>query len=212
MKKLIRWISVMALTLSISLTAFALPSPTVSGFVKGVKQAIDANKAAVEIVVKLVAEADFTEIEKAAVEEIKNIEKIKEILGDAWKDGMQLVDIRNVEIIGDESLVVYPVNITFDVPGVTEESDVALLHFTEEAGEWEVIECEAGDGTIDSVFNSLSPVAFIVDANTAKAMESNVTSPKTGQPDLPIWAGLAVVAVLGGAVVCINRKGKVLSE
>ena len=48
-----------ALTATMTLSAFALPSPSVSGFVKGVQSAVDANGNAVNIIVQLVADAKF---------------------------------------------------------------------------------------------------------------------------------------------------------
>ena len=68
-------------------------------------------------------------------------------------------------------------------------------------------------------------VAFVVDTDTANAMDANnpsntsgttngsggtsgKTSPKTGQPDAPISAGIAVAVVLGGAAIWLYRKGK----
>lgn len=217
MKKIITWIGIAVMTLALSLTAFALPSPTVSGFVKGISSAVDSDGTAVDVIVETVSEAEtqasFTEAEKKAVEEIKNLSKVKEVMGNRWKDGLQVADIRNVRIVGDASLVRFPVTIRFNVPGVTARSTVHVLHFTAKAGKWEVVDSTHGDSYIQATFNSLSPVAFIVDTDTAEAMESNVTSPKTGQPGFPIWAGAAVVAVLGGAVIFrTNRKGKTLGE
>ena len=214
MKKLIAGIGAVVIALMMSFSALALPSPTVSGLVKGVSTATDQNGNAVKIIVKTIPEAepDFTEVEKKAIEEIKEKKKLREILGSLWEDGLQLADIRNVEIEGDASLVVFPVTITFDVPGITKESNVAVLHFEESVGEWEVVESEAGDSSIEAVFHSLSPVTFVVDADTAEAMEFSVTSPKTGKSNLPSYTGIILAALLGGAVLFIYRKGNTLSE
>ncbi|MCD8355068.1 MAG: hypothetical protein LUE11_00645 [Clostridia bacterium] len=214
MKKVIVSIAAVAMALTMSLSAFALPSPTVSGFVKGVSSAIDKDGTAVDIIVQTVAEAepDFTAAEKKAIEEIKNEQKLREIMGSYWKNGMKLADIRDVKIKGDASLVTFPVTILFDVPGVTEKSNVAVLHFDTNVGEWEIVDSKAGDATIQAVFNSLSPVAFVVDADTAEAMESTVTSPKTGESGFPICAGVAIVVVLSGAFFWNFRKGNTLSE
>ena len=118
-----------ALLASMTISAFALPSPSVSGFVEGVKSAVDANGNAVNIVVQLVADASFTAKEQAAVNELRAnpTAMLKEILGSEYKDTLQLVDIRNVEIQGDASQVKFPVDITFDVPGITSSSEAILL-------------------------------------------------------------------------------------
>ena len=53
-----------ALAATMTLSAFALPSPSVSGFVKGVQSAVDANGNAVNIIVQLVADAKFDAAEQ----------------------------------------------------------------------------------------------------------------------------------------------------
>lgn len=249
MKKLIASIAVVAMVLTMSLSALALPSPTVSGFVKGVSSAVDKNGESVvkneesvvkneesvakneesaAIIVQTIpaAKPQLTTAEKQAVEEIKNVQKLREVMGSLWKEGMQLADIRDVKIKGDAT---FPVTIGFDVPGVTTKSDVVVLHFKTSDGEWEIVDSKAGNATIQATFNSLSPVAFVVDTNTANAMDANnpsntsgstnngsgtsdKTSPKTGQSDFPIYAGIAAAVALGGAVLWIYRKGNTLSE
>lgn len=214
MKKLIAWISVAAITLTMSLSAFALPSPTVSGFVKGARSAIDTEGRSVKIIVQTVAEAqaDFTPEEKKAIEEIKSEKKLREIMGFNWEDGMQLADIRNIKIDGDASSVKFPVTITFDVPGITTKSKVTLLVFNEETGKWEIVNCKVGNSTVTATFNFLGLVAFVVDTDTANVMQSTITSPKTGESDFSIYAGIVLVAVLGGAFLWMYKKGNGLSE
>lgn len=214
MKKLIAWISVAAITLTMSLSAFALPSPTVSGFVKGARSAIDTEGRSVKIIVQTVAEAqaDFTPEEKKAIEEIKSEKKLREIMGSNWEDGMQLADIRNIKIDGDASSVKFPVTITFDVPGITTKSKVTLLVFNEETGKWEIVNSKVGNSTVTATFNFLGLVAFVVDTDTANVMQSTITSPKTGESDFSIYAGIVLVAVLGGAFLWMYKKGNGLSE
>lgn len=217
MKKLVAWMSVVALTLTMSLSAFALPSPTVSGFVKGIRSAVDATGRSINIVVQTVSEAqnELTTVEKQAIENIKKEATLRQVLGSEWKDGMKLVDIRNVKIDGDASSVKFPVTITFDVPGVKANSNVVLLVFNGETGKWEVVHCKVGNGTVTATFDFLGLVAFVVDADTANNIASTVTSPKTGEPDAPIDAGIAIVAALGGVFLLAMyqyKKGNALSE
>lgn len=204
-----------ALLASMTVSAFALPSPSVSGFVKDVKSAVDANGNAVQVIVQLVADADFTAKEQAAVEALRAnpTAMLKEILGSEYTDTLQLVDIRNVKIDGDASLVKFPVDVTFDVLGVTSSSKAILLHYVEKDDKWEVIHAKTGDQTIEASFNSLSPVAFVVDTSTANNMDkigkTDKTSPKTGEPALPMGAVIAVFAIAAGGLLVILKRGTV---
>ena len=142
-----------ALAATMTLSAFALPSPSVSGFVKGVQSAVDANGNAVNIIVQLVADAKFDAAEQKAVDALRAnpTAELKRILGSEYKDTLQLVDIRNVKIDGDASKVKFPVTVTFDVPGVTASSEAILLHYVEKDNQWEVIHAKTGDKTIEQV-------------------------------------------------------------
>lgn len=227
MKRLVASIMAAAMVLTMSLSAFALPSPTVSGFVKGVSTAVDKNGKSVKIGIRTIAdmEANLTEAEKTAVTDIKDKQKLRSIMGANWEDGMQLADIRYLQIDGDASLVTFPVTLTFNVPGVTANSKVKILIFNKETGKWEVLGCKVTKDTVTATFDYLGLVAFVVDTNTANAMDasnpsntsgttngsggtSGKTSPKTGQPDVPIGAGIAVAVVIGGAAIWLYRKGK----
>lgn len=86
-----------ALAATMTLSAFALPSPSVSGFVKGVQSAVDANGNAVNIIVQLIADAKFDAAEQKAVDALRAnpTAELKRILGSEYKDTLQLVDIRN---------------------------------------------------------------------------------------------------------------------
>lgn len=204
-----------ALLASMTISAFALPSPSVSGFVKGVKSAVDANGNAVNIIVQLIADADFTAKEQAAVDALREnpTAQLKEILGSEYKDTLQLVDIRNVKVAGDVSQVKFPVDVTFDVPGVTASSEAVLLHYVEKDDKWEVIHAKTGDKTIEASFNSLSPVAFVVDTSTANNMDkigkTDKTSPKTGEPTLPMGAAVAVAVIAAGGLFVVLKRGTV---
>lgn len=201
-----------ALAATMTLSAFALPSPSVSGFVKGVQSAVDANGNAVNIIVQLVADAKFDAAEQKAVDALRAnpTAELKRILGSEYKDTLQLVDIRNVKIDGDASKVKFPVTVTFDVPGVTASSEAILLHYVEKDNRWEVIHAKTGDKTIEASFNSLSPVAFVVDTTTATNMDkTDKTSPKTGEPAVPMGAIVAVIAVAAGGLFFAVKRGTV---
>lgn len=211
MKKMVSVLCAAVLSLSMTVAVFAQPSPQVSGVAAGVSSATDADGNAVDVKVGSVP-AEY----QSAVDEIKNIDKVKELLGSAFVDGMQVVDVKDVTVPDG---TVFPVTISFNVTGVKADSKVAVLHYDTAAKAWEVVESKAGNGTVTATFNSLSPVAFVVDGNSAAggatASESNtsgnntsVNSPKTGESSvLMMTVAVAAVALLGmGTAVIRSRK------
>lgn len=211
MKKLVAVLCAAVMTVGMAVNVFAAPSPSVSGVVTAVESAKDADGNAVDIKMETVSEAEaeqhFTGEEKAAVAEIKaskeKFEAIaKEVLGGKFEEGMELVDIRNL-YVPEGANVTFPLTITVKVTGVTEASKVAVLHYTN--GKWEDVNAVAGNGTITFTVNSLSPFAFIVDANTAKNVGST-TSPATGEANTMVWVAIVAVAAAAGMVVTYRKK------
>lgn len=211
MKKLVAVLCAAVMTVGMAVNVFAAPSPSVSGVVTAVESAKDADGNAVDIKMETVSEAEaeqhFTEEEKAAVAEIKESKEkfeaiAKEALGDKFKEGMELVDIRNL-YVPEGANVTFPLTITVKVTGVTETSTVAVLHYTN--GAWEDVKATAGNGTVTFTVNSLSPFAFIVDANTAKNVGST-TSPATGEANTMVWVAIVAVAAAAGMVVTYRKK------
>lgn len=211
MKKLVAVLCAAVMTVGMAVNVFAAPSPSVSGVVTAVESAKDADGNAVDIKIETVSEAEaeqhFTEEEKAAVAEIKESKEkfkaiAKEALGDKFEEGMELVDIRNL-YVPEGTNVTFPLTITVKVTGVTEASKVAVLHYTN--GKWEDVNAVAGNGTITFTVNSLSPFAFIVDANTAKNVGST-TSPATGEANTMVWVAIVAVAAAAGMVVTYRKK------
>lgn len=211
MKKLVAVLCAAVMTVGMAVNVFAAPSPSVSGVVTAVVSAKDADGNAVDIKIETVSEAEaeqhFTEEEKAAVAEIKESKEkfeaiAKEALGDKFEEGMELVDIRNL-YVPEGANVTFPLTITVKVTGVTEASKVAVLHYTN--GKWEDVNAVAGNGTITFTVNSLSPFAFIVDANTAKNVGST-TSPATGEANTMVWVAIVAVAAAAGMVVTYRKK------
>lgn len=177
------------MSLSLGLTAFAAPSPSVSGSV-GDGTGTDANGNAVTVT--------YGEVDSSLVAELNSAAKLKELLGDAYVEGMTVVDVKDVTVNSD---AVFPVTLTFDVPGVTASSKVAFLHYDGSA--WEVVDAKAGDGTMTGTFESLSPVAFVVDKSAA----ATTTSPKTGESTMPIVLMAVGVLAVGGVYV-LSRKSR----
>lgn len=210
MKKLVAVLCAAVMTVGMAVNVFAAPSPSVSGTVTAIESATDANGNAVEIKIETVSEAEaeqhFTEEEKTAVADVKeNFETIaKKVLGEKFEDGMKLVDIRNL-YVPEGANVTFPLTLTVKVTGVTKDSTIAVLHYNAETKTWEDVNATAGDGTITFTVNSLSPFAFIVDANTAKNAGST-TSPATGEANTMTWVAIVAVAAAAGMVVTYRRK------
>ena len=178
---------------AMSATAFAAGSPVASGTVNTVTKAVDKNGNAVNVKIQAMPEEY-----KAVAEEIKNVDNVKKVLGDAFVEGMSVVDVQDVVVDG---------NATFKVPGVVSGTKVAVLHYDTEKSAWEVVESKAGDGTITATFNSLSPVAFVVDKNTAAgAKDGAKASPKTGEGMAVPFVATAAVILLIGAAVCFRKR------
>lgn len=196
-----------ALTIcAMSVTAFAQGSVKSTGVVSP-QGAKDANGNSVTVSTASIP-AEYAE----AVNTVKTTDGLKAVLGDAYVEGMEVVDAMDVSVPEGAPM---PVTITFDVPGVGADTKVAVLHYNGSA--WEVLEGTAGNGTITATFTSLSPVAFVVDKNTATGTStgsntstgsSSSVSPKTGE-DLGMLTATVAAAVLvlgAGCVFFVKRK------
>ncbi len=197
MKKIMKSLIMLMVILSMSMTVFAVESPTESVVVAGVVEGASVDKDGnwVDVVVEHVDEELLAEIEFIA-----EPAELQAFLGDLYKEGMEVVEIREVYIVGDQSLINWPVTIVFDVEGVTANTDVHVLHYTE--GAWEIVDSVAGAGTITATFESLSPVAFVIGETSSTA-----TSPETGEVNMIAIA--TVVAGLALAVAYTTRKKEV---
>lgn len=204
MKKLMTIVCALFLMVSATVTVFAQQSVVVTGVVQRASKAVDANGKSVEIVVdELEKKLEKSVVEKI-IEEIKKLDLVRKVLEKDYVEGMKVIDVKEVYIKGDGK-VTFPVDITFDVPGVTEKSKVGLMHYKD--NEWEKIKAVPGKGTITGTFHSLSPVAFVVDAETAAAGEG-ATSPKTGESNVANYAIAVAILALGGMAVTLKGRKK----
>lgn len=192
MKKLIAFACSVVLAASMAMTAMAAPSVS-AGVVSGVTSATDKDGNYADVIVEPIEEK-YADV----VEEVKDVETVKEILGSQFEEGMKVVDVKEVKTVGD---VEFPVTITFKIKGVTASSKVILLHYT--GSEWEVVPCTPGNGTVTATFTSLSPVAFIVDQDT---VADGTTSPSTGESMMYMWAVAAVVVGAAGVVATSKKR------
>lgn len=211
MKKFIALACAAVLTVVSAVTAFAQPSVSVSGVVTAVTTATDKDGKAVN--------ATFGEVPaeySSAVAEVKTEAKLKELIGSDYTSTMQVVDVKNVTVPDG---TVFPVTITFKVTGVTASTKVAVLHYNTTTKAWEKVESKAGDGTVTATFTSLSPVAFVVDKATAASTtttnkgttssttaSASTTSPKTGETNVMMYAGIVAVAAVAGMAVTRRKR------
>lgn len=180
------------LSIAMGITALATPSPEKNSVVTEYTEAVDKNGNHVEIVIE-----DLTKDGKEAAKLLQNKQTLKDTIGDNYKEGMEVVDVREVHAVGNAT---FPLTITFKVPGVLASTNVAVLHY--ENGAWTEEPSKAGKGTITATFDSLSPVAFVVDKN---ASASSTVSPKTGETSTVAVVGVIAVVALAGAVVFRKR-------
>ena len=150
-KKVLGIVLAGTLSIAMGITAFATPSPEKNAIVTEYTEAVDKNGNNVEIIIE-----NLTEEGKEAAKLLQDKQTLKEIIGDNYVDGMEVIDVREVRAIGNP---VFPVTITFKVPGVLASTNVAILHY--ENGAWTEEPSKAGKGTITATFDSLSPVAQV---------------------------------------------------
>lgn len=219
MKKFIALVCAVVLTVASAVTAFALPSVSVAGIVTSAINAVDANGNPVNATFGEVP-AEYADV----VAEVKTEAKLRELLGDDYTSTMQVIDVKDVTVPNG---TVFPVTITFTVIeaiGITPSTKVAVLHYDTKEKKWERVEAKAGENTITATFTSLSPVAFVVDkATTANADKETTattttnngttsnaatskTSPKTGETNVMMYAGIVAVAAFAGMAVTRRKR------
>lgn len=206
MRNMKKWLGIVAagvMCFALGMTAVAAPSPSADGIVQEITASTDANGNAVDVEI-----VELTEEGKAAAQQLDEAAFVKELVGTDFVEGMKVLDIQEVEVIGDKSLIEWPLTLTFKVPGVVETTKVAVLHYDVEKKAWEKVDSKAGNGTIEATFHSLSPVAFVVDQNTmgSAASTGSATSPKTGESTVVMGFALVALLAAGGAWALSSKK------
>lgn len=203
-KRLAAFVAAVTFALSMSVCAFADGSPSSTGVVVS-GEGTDANGNYVKIIVEMSDEITNEEAKKIltmSVEEI--LSKVND--PNASVEGMKLIDLREVYVDGDDSLVTFPVDITFKINGITADSKVSVLHFDTNTNEWESVQTTVnGDGTVTSRFNSLSPVAFFSNSASATSVAGD-TSPKTGASPVIMIAIVGAIVCAGGAFLLSKNR------
>ncbi|MEG0962451.1 MAG: hypothetical protein RSD28_01995 [Lachnospiraceae bacterium] len=180
MKKILTAALAMVMTLTMGMTALAAPSVTQNNIV-GAK---DKNGKAVEVTMKEVAATTATDASN----------NVKTVLGTSYKETMKVLKVMEVSAPAG---TVFPITITFKAEGVNAKSSVYVMHYNGTA--WEKITAVAGEGTITATFNSLSPVALVVDTKTTTG------APKTADNGVAV-AGIVAIIALGGIAIASKRK------
>lgn len=206
MRNMKKWLGIVAtgvMCFALGMTAVAAPSPSADGIVQEITASTDANGNAVDVEI-----VELTEEGKTAAQQLDEAAFVKELVGTDFVEGMKVLDIQEVEVIGDKSLIEWPLTLTFKVPGVVETTKVAVLHYDVEKKAWEKVDSKAGNGTIEATFHSLSPVAFVVDQNTmgSAASTGSATSPKTGESTVVMGFALVALLAAGGAWALSSKK------
>lgn len=203
-KRLAAFVAAVTFALSMSVCAFADGSPSSTGVVVS-GEGTDANGNYVKIIIEMAEKITNTEALK-----ILNMDP-EDILSqvndpNASVPGMKLIDLREVRIEGDASLVTFPLDITFKINGITADSKVSVLHFDTNTNAWESIQTTVnGDGTVTSRFNSLSPVAFFSNSASTTSITGD-TSPKTGASPVIMIAVLGAIICAGGAFLLSKNR------
>ena len=191
-KRIAGFFAAMTLALSMSIAAFAAPSPSVNGTVSN-GSGTDANGKAVEVTI-----TEVTDTEAKA--QLENKETLKEILGSDFTDKMVVADVKEISVPEGTT---FPVKLTFNISGVTASSKVAVLHYNGSA--WEKVPVDAvSEGTVTATFTSLSPVAFVVEG--AGSAAAGTTSPKTGSSPVAMMAAFGAVICMAGIVVLSKKE------
>lgn len=197
MKKVFSAVLALVMAFSMTVCAFAAPSPTTTAD-GTILSATDANGA--DVRGYLVIDQNYTDPD--AVTEIKNdpVSAAKELgLADAEElTGLSVWDVRWVGAGGPS----FPLTIEIKVAGLKTTSKAHMLHYAD--GAWEEVTKSVNNGSITGVFNSLSPVAILVDKDTLSETSSDGASPKTYDGGVTAAAVIAMLAL--GGVVLVNRK------
>lgn len=196
MKKIKRLAGICAaavLALSMSLGAFAAESPSAEGIVISGKTA-DADGNTVQVTLEEVTDT-------AAKAMLDDADYLKQIIGDEYIEGMKVADMKDVSVPDGTPM---PVTIEFEVNGVNKNTKVVVLHYN--GTEWEKVKVDAVDyRSVTATFDSLSPVAFILD-KVDETANVGTTSPKTGMSPLVIMAAFGAVICMAGAVALTKKE------
>ena len=218
-KKLLVALLIAVVSVVPAMTAFAAPgNPSAEGekfeileVYDGEGEKVDENRE------QFVSVTEILETQKPAVEEIEKEENLDILLEDDYSDTLQVIERaevfiydvtkeENVEWDSEECDIVFPVTITFSVPGVTPDSELYVLHGHEgpTGTEWHLMDIKSIEtGKVTLEFDHFSPVLFL--SNNTESGENDTpagpTSPVSGESNVVLYVALIVVAAATVAVV-----------
>jgi hypothetical protein len=205
MKKLLTASFMLALSLLMVITPLALPSPVNNGSIINQIQGVDANNNPITPIIE-------ENVEPAIGAQATSPETLKAVLGDDYKEGMTVLSVVDVKVPEGTA---FPVKITLYITGVTSDTQGAVLHYNSNTGVWEkVTECEFHDGYVVATFNSLSPVAVVIDEKTATAIDKIFNANSNNLPSSPQTSDITSIAILimassvvtAGAIITRRKK------
>lgn len=218
-KKLLTALLVAAVAVMPTMTAFAAPeNPSVEAETLDILEAYDADGDPIdENDAQVLLVRDLLESQKPSVEEIEKPENLKNLLGDKYSDNLQIIEELDVYVYGipgkeeiawdsEECEIKFPVTITFNVPGVTANTELYVLHGHDglSLDEWHVMDIKSiEDGKVTVTFSHLGgPVVFLTDnAAGDEGPTDGPVSPSTGESNVVLYVALLIVAVATVAVV-----------
>ncbi len=181
------------LALSMSVGAFAAGSPSVEGIVVSGKT-VDADGNEVQVTLEEVTDTN-------AKAKLDDVNYLKEIIGDDYIDDMKVADLKDVSVPEGTPM---PVTIEFGLNGVNKNTKVIVLHYN--GTEWEKVKVDAVDyRSVTATFESLSPIAFVLD-KVDETANVGTTSPKTGMSPIVMMTALGAVVCMAGAVVLTKKE------
>lgn len=181
------------LALSMSVGAFAAGSPSVEGIVVSGKT-VDADGNEVQVTLEEVTDTN-------AKAKLDDVNYLKEIIGDDYIDDMKVADLKDVSVPEGTPM---PVTIEFELNGVNKNTKVIVLHYN--GTEWEKVKVDAVDyRSVTATFESLSPIAFVLD-KVDETANVGTTSPKTGMSPIVMMTALGAVVCMAGAVVLTKKE------
>ena len=202
-KRLLMALVAMVLVMSSALTAFAQPSINVDAVVD-IDKVVD--KDGKEVASVVVTEPKGEELDKAKeVIKPENLEKVlpKAEAKEDWSAFVTeaiVVNDQGQEIAWEEIKEQFPVEITFNVPGVTENSRIRILHYYDNQWHTHTITGNAKDLVTVKFEHLTGPIVILVN-NSVPSDEA----PKTGQGNFILYAAAIAVVAFAGAVA-VKRK------
>lgn len=201
MKRLVLILSVIMIMVGMCVPVLAQPSISIDGVVS-----VQDGKGKDGSIVQIIIES-LNKDEQDLVEDILKGDSLKHLLGTGFSEKLQLIDAIKIRVLdgkGNELSdkkkgKLLPAYVTFNVPGVTPNSNVKVLYY--ENGKWNVAsDVKLGNGTVSGTFNEGVPVIFLTEG------KATMVSPQTGYNSITFIMALLSVASLTTIIVLRKRQ------